>query len=240
MDTTEIRRLSAAIFDADAAQVGGETTPTVINPQVIGLCESLKAKPPCYVPVQQDPHGIYGFCNDGVMEKIKAAGGTIASGWTIWEYPQLYLSTEFHAIWVDSAGMFIHITPKPAGETRIVFAPDPSYPPDFDFGKRPPGRRARLYEPEGVAELVQARIRNFKPSQIEYETRRAVNKGMTLDQWVQSKIPVDPYPISSTRFYAMPTNAIPYSPRQKKVRSAATRIASWNLTEARRGSSVQS
>ena len=190
MDTTEIRRLSAALFDRDAAGTATETTPTVISPQVIGLCESLKASRPCYVPVQQDQHGIYGFCNDGVMDKIKADGGAIMFGWTIWEYPRLYLTAEFHAIWVDPDGTFIDITPKPAGETRIVFAADPSYLTDFDFRKRPRNRRARLYEPKGVAELVQA----LKPSQIEYETRRAVNKGMTLEHWVLSKTPVDPLP----------------------------------------------
>jgi hypothetical protein len=192
--TTGIRRVSAALFDREAAGTATETTPSVISPQVIRLCDSLKANLPCYVPVQIDPHGIYGFCNDGVMEKVKADSGAIMFGWTIWEYPQLYLTAEFHAIWVNSAGTFLDITPKPAGETRIVFAADPSYLPDFDFRKRPPNRRSRLYEAEGVAELSQRKIRGFKTSQIEYETRRAINKGMTLEQWVQSKIPVDPLP----------------------------------------------
>lgn len=194
MDTTEIRRLSAALFDRDAAETATETTPTVISPQVIGLCESLKANRPCYVPVQQDQQGIYGFCNDGVMDKIKADGGAVMFGWIIWEYPKLYLAAEFHALWVDPAGTFIDIRPKPAGETRVVFAADPSYPPDFDFGNRPHGRRARLCEPKDLNELAQTKIKNCKISQIEYETRRATNKGMTLEQWVKSKIPVDCLP----------------------------------------------
>jgi hypothetical protein len=52
-----------------------ETTPEEISPEVIAFCESFGAKAPLYVPVQQDPSGIYGMCFIGVADKIKAGGG---------------------------------------------------------------------------------------------------------------------------------------------------------------------
>jgi hypothetical protein len=194
MDLAEIKQSSADLFNSAAAQAINETTPGLISQTVIALCESLNAEPPSYVPVQNDPHGLYGFCNDGVYEKIKAHGGTIRFGWTIWEYPGLFLTAEFHAVWVDPAGTLIDITPKPQGETRIVFAGDPTYPPEFDFDKRPNNRRARLYQPEPMDGLVRAKIARFSPTQATYETGRATKKSMTLEQWVQSKLAIDPLP----------------------------------------------
>ena len=195
MSIEKVKQASTELFaKAAAAPSGKETTPIAITPAVISLCESLNAEPPTYVPVRQDPHGIYGFCNLGVVEKIKADGGTIRFGWNIWEYPGLYLTAEFHAVWVDAAGTLIDITPKPDGETQIVFAGDPSYPQDFDFTKRPGSRRARSYEAASRTEIARARIATFTPSQVKYETGRAMKKGMTLEQWVESKLPVDRLP----------------------------------------------
>jgi hypothetical protein len=187
----DVRRLSADLFRADAG--GNETTPTLIGPEIIDLCASLDTDPPVFVPVCDDPHGLYGFCNVGVLEKIKADGGTIRFGWNIWEYPGVYLNAEFHAVWVSPAGELIDITPKPDGETRIVFASDPTYSPDFDFLKRPNNRRARLYRPDR-AKIAQAKIATLTRSQIEYETKRATRKGMTLTQWIESRLPIDPLP----------------------------------------------
>lgn len=83
-------------------------------------------------------------------------------------------------MWVDPTGKLVDITPKPDGETRIVFAGDPTYPPDFDFTKRPNNRRWRIYQPADRAELAQAEITAFTESQLKYETGRAIRKGVTL------------------------------------------------------------
>jgi len=190
----DVRRSSEALAKAATAVGGSETTPAVISPEIIALCESLRTDPPVYVLVQNDPNGMYGFCNLGVLEKIKIDGGAIRLGWIIWEYPGLYLTAEFHAVWADPTGTLIDITPKPDGETCIVFAGDPTYPPDFDFRKRPPNRRARLYRPADRAKRAQARIATFNKTQIEYETKRATRKGMTLEQWVESRFSIDPLP----------------------------------------------
>ena len=129
-----------------------------------------------------------------MLDKIKADGGSIRFGRIIWEYPGIYLTAEFHTVWVDPGGNLVDITPKPDREMRIVFAGDQTYPPDFDFTKRPINRRARLYRPTDRAKLAQARIATFNKSQIEYETKRATRKGLTLEQWIESRLPVDPLP----------------------------------------------
>jgi hypothetical protein len=189
----DIRQLSADLFARAAAGAGSshETTPTAITPEIISLSESLKAEPPVYVSVVDDPYGMYGFCNLGVLQKIKTDGGSIRFGWNVWEYPGVYLTAEFHAVWVDATGNLVDITPKPARERRIVFAGDPSYPPDFDFTKRFNNRRARLYQPADRERLAQARIAALGKSQIEYETKRATRKGLRLEQWIESRLPVD-------------------------------------------------
>jgi hypothetical protein len=192
----DVRQLSADLFAQAAALAGGsnETAPVAISPDIISLCESLKTDPPGYVPVQTDPTGMFGFCNVGVLEKTKADGGTIRFGWCIWEFAGVCLTAEFHAVWVDPTGKLVDITPKPDGETRIVFAGDPTYPPDFDFTKRPNNRRSRIYQPVDRTELAQAKIATFSESQLKYETGRATRKGVTLEQWMEARIPIDPLP----------------------------------------------
>ena len=190
----DVRQLSANLFAQAAAVTGGsnETTPVAISADIIALCESLKTDPPGYVPVQTDPNGMFGFCNVGVLEKTKADGGSIRFGWCIWEYPGVWLIAEFHAVWVDPTGALIDITPKPDGETCIVFAGDPTYPPDFDFMKRPNNRRSRIYQPADRTELAQIKIATFTESQLKYESGRATRKGVTLEQWMEDRIPIDP------------------------------------------------
>src|SRR5207237_3460848 len=50
----------------------------------------------------------------------------------------------------------------------------------------------RLYQPMDRAKLAQGRIASFTESKIRYETKRAMQKGMSLEQWVESRLPVDP------------------------------------------------
>ena len=190
----DVRQLSADLFAQAAAVAGGsnETTPVAIGPDIIALCESLKTDLPAYVPVQTDPNGMFGFCNVGVLEKTKADGGAIRFGWCIWEYPGVCLTAEFHAVWVDPTGKLVDIAPKPDSETRIAFAGDPTYPPEFDFTKRPINRRSPIYQPADRAEFAQAKIATFTDSQLKYETGRATRKGVTLEQWMEARIPIDP------------------------------------------------
>ena len=45
-------------------------------------------------------------------------------GWQLWEWPRVLVEAEFHAVWLSPQGRMVEITPKPHGETSILFVPD--------------------------------------------------------------------------------------------------------------------
>lgn len=194
LNFSEMKALSTEAIDREAAFKNPETTPGEIGSHVWALCKSVGASEPRFVQVQADDYGLYGYCSFGVEQKVQNDGGAIVYGWCVWEYPGLYLTAEYHAVWEDQHGMLVDITPKPGREDQIVFAPDPSALEGFDFSQRPNNRRLRVYEPTPIAPIVAAKKKALKPSQIEYESRRAAKNGMSLDDWLSAKEPVDPLP----------------------------------------------
>ena len=178
-------------FQVAALEKPEETTPPAITPAINGFAATLGQEPPQYVPSVRDATGLYGWCSDGVLEKVRIDGGSIRFGWTIWEWPNVLLTAEFHAVWVSPGGELIDITPKPQGEDRIVLVPDASYPPDFDFDKRPTNRRCRLYQPDDPTPEIQAHIARMKRGQLAYEQKRANKAGITIEQSLRNRRPPD-------------------------------------------------
>lgn len=109
-----------------------------------------------------------------------------------WEWPGVLLTGEFH-VWVNPAGNLIDITPKPHGEVQILFVPDPNYPENFDFDKRPLNRRQRLYEIADPTAEIAGHIARMRSAQLAYEKKRAAAAGVTLEQSLRNKIPRDPF-----------------------------------------------
>jgi hypothetical protein len=192
----QIRRASARDFAAQKAEAPNisETTPSAITPALVDFARSLGGEEAREIPVIDDPHGLYGWCSDGVAEKIKADGGEAAFGWTIWEWPRALLTAEFHCVWKSPQNELLDITPKPKGETSIVFVYDPSFPQDFDFDKRPRNPRVSIYT--NAARLEKARLiaTSLSGSKLAYEQRRATQANLPLDEWLLRKLPVDPIP----------------------------------------------
>jgi hypothetical protein len=60
-----------------------------------------------------------------VPQHIAAHGGDQVIGWTIWEWPRVFIEAEFHCIWRQADGILLDITPKPLPVPRILFLPDP-------------------------------------------------------------------------------------------------------------------
>jgi hypothetical protein len=191
----EMRWLSAELFERHSAQTIPETTPSAITPTVLAFAaSSLDGLPLIEVPVVPDrQYGLYCWCFDGVREKVKHDGGGVRLGWVIWEWPNAFLNAEFHAVWVDPAGHLVDITPKPVGEKRILFAPDPAYPHVSDLTHRPRNRRARIYVSASDPSEIARRIAGMNPAQLAYQRRRAGKADMTLEQWLASKMPEDPW-----------------------------------------------
>jgi hypothetical protein len=187
------RRLSEQHFESSSGP-SNETTPDTITEAIDKFARSLGGKPE-FVPVQQDQYGLFGWCSDGVLEKVKHDGGEIRFGWTIWEWPKIFLTAEFHAVWLSPQQQLIDITPKPQGESRILFVADHSYPADFDFDKRPRNKRYRIPQEPDYERLARDEIAAMKPSQLEYERKRATKKGLELLDWITAKQPRSSFPL---------------------------------------------
>ncbi len=190
---SEIRAMSSDMLarERKGASAVSETTPVSLTPALEEFCRTIGGEPPVLVPVLDDPHGLFGWCSDGVAEKMRVDGGGIAFGWTIWEWPNILWTAEFHAVWRSPTGDLFDITPKPKGERQILFVHDPTYPESFNFDHRPGNQRRRIYRPAEPVQLARERIAALKPSRLAYEQKRAEKAELSLQQWFEAKIPND-------------------------------------------------
>lgn len=63
-------------------------------------------------------------CFANVELKIERDGGSREIGWQIWEWPNVYIEAEFHAVWVSPDSHRVDVTPKQIPVDRILFLPD--------------------------------------------------------------------------------------------------------------------
>ena len=88
-------------------------TPRTISKQVNRLISKLNLKaPPVYVKVQPESGAIVSECFPNVERKVLSSGGKMLCGWQIWEWPNVMIEAEFHAIWQSPEGDWVDITPK--------------------------------------------------------------------------------------------------------------------------------
>ena len=100
-------------------------TPPEISKQVLRLCNHLSPNiHPFYVDVIVEPDAELKECFNDVDCKISSSGGHSQHGWRIFEFPDLYLDAEFHAIWVSSENKYIDVSPNEANAKTILFLPD--------------------------------------------------------------------------------------------------------------------
>jgi len=64
-------------------------------------------------------------CFETVVQKVAEQGGAPCYGWTLWEWPGLFLEAEFYAVWRDPAGALHDITPRPGDSRTVLFLADP-------------------------------------------------------------------------------------------------------------------
>lgn len=82
-------------------------------------------------------------------------GGRVELGWQLWEaLPRVLLEAEFHAVWLDPAGVRHDVTPKAHPKvTAIRFLPDPGL---TDAGGPVASHRAALVDDDDVRALIDA------------------------------------------------------------------------------------
>jgi hypothetical protein len=101
------------------------TTPARIDPCVRRLIETLTPGGQArYLAVRPEPGATVNGCFSNVRAKSARDGGRMLCGWQLWEWPQVLVEAEFHAVWLSPQGRMEEITPKPHGETSVLFVPD--------------------------------------------------------------------------------------------------------------------
>ena len=101
-------------------------TPEAISPDIIRLCNQIAPRStPLYVDIVPDARAEINECFPAVEKRVQEAGGDIIYGWQIWQYFDLFIDAEFHAVWRSPADTLVDITPKPHPAHRILFLHDP-------------------------------------------------------------------------------------------------------------------
>ncbi|UWR77122.1 hypothetical protein K4L04_03955 [Phaeobacter inhibens] len=112
------------------------STPRRISDAIERLCKEINpGATPETIRVKPDAGAQPSECFFNVAERIKRDGGTMVYGWSIWEWPRVFIEAEHHAVW-EKNGTLVDITPHANRERRILFLRDPSADYDFEGHRR--------------------------------------------------------------------------------------------------------
>jgi hypothetical protein len=108
-------------------EIPSPRAPRAIYPEVLVLCERLvPGGTPVYLKTESSAGMVVNDCYGNAVRKIASNGGAMQCGWQIWEtLPGVMIEGEFHAVWVDTDGVYHDITPKAISSIDgILFLPD--------------------------------------------------------------------------------------------------------------------
>ena len=104
------------------------TTPSSIATGIIDFCKELCGSEPEFILPSPAPWADASYCHENVQRQVFEFGGSVQHGWLIWEASidakPAYYDAEFHAVWRNTAGILVDITPTRDGEIEVLFAPD--------------------------------------------------------------------------------------------------------------------
>ena len=101
-----------------------ETTPTVLTPKIKEYCKCISDATPVYVDVHPALGMNFNNCFPNVSSLVEQIGGKQVNGWAVWQFANVYIYFEAHAVWQKDTDCLIDPTPHTDGETRILFLPD--------------------------------------------------------------------------------------------------------------------
>lgn len=102
-----------------------ETTPARISDKIMELCgQVVPGIEPVYVPTAAQPWCLPNECFPNVERMVKEQGGRQVNGWTVWQWANILVEAEAHAVWENPEGKLIDITPHDNGEAEILFLRD--------------------------------------------------------------------------------------------------------------------
>lgn len=100
--------------------------PREITSKILNLCNEINPNElPVWVPIRTMKNALPSECFPNVENKIKKDGGEIQYGWAIWEWENVMIEAEFHAVWRSPEGRLICVSPHEYDD-RICFLPDNS------------------------------------------------------------------------------------------------------------------
>ena len=196
------KTLSETRHVVDQSSFFDDIVPPDVTEVVQAFASELSPLPPVRVPLRIDDKAVYGWPADGVREKIRADGGSIGFGWRLRAWPEVLLTAEPHAVWVDPDGSLIDITPDVAAGDTSLFVPASNDFDLFDTDRSPPTRYRVLHAPPDWSAAIAERIARMKSGQRAYEDRRAQKAGKTLEEWTREKYFSDPLPGQIATFIA--------------------------------------
>ena len=103
----------------------GPVTPAEFGRELANLCAILVADTqPIYVSVRPESGTPINECFPLVDVAVSRFGGAKLLGWSLWEFPGVFVEAEFHAVWESPNGELIDIAPKNRPVERILFLPN--------------------------------------------------------------------------------------------------------------------
>lgn len=130
------------------------TTPPAITPEIAAWCRDITPRQtPLYVDHQPSPESEVRECFNNVRRHSALHGGELVYGWAIWEWTDVFIEAEHHAVWQSPTGL-IDISPHECRTDGILFLPDPDAPYDYiNFTRRDNVRRSLSTNPSVQAWL---------------------------------------------------------------------------------------
>lgn len=130
-----------------------ETTPERITDKIMELCNQVApGSRPEYIPVEEQSWSLLNECFPNVERMVREHGGQQVNGWAVWQWANMVITTEAHAVWENAEGKLIDITPHNLEEKEILFLPDTRV---IFAGYPIMGKRMPLTDSPLVAEMIE-------------------------------------------------------------------------------------
>lgn len=102
-----------------------ETTPAKVTDKIMELCgKAVPEVAPVYVSVDVQGWSLLSECFPNVQRMVRESGGRQVNGWAIWQWANVLVEAEAHAVWESLEGELVDITPHDRGESQILFLRD--------------------------------------------------------------------------------------------------------------------
>lgn len=132
---------------------------------ILRFCEMIvPGARPLLMPIRPSADSQLLDCFNNARQLAEAQGGHIQFGWSIWEWPRVFVEAEHHAVYAPPDGApWVDVTPAVDGDTTRVFLPDNSAIYDFENeGVRRENHRMPLVTDPLVGQLFALAIRQNK------------------------------------------------------------------------------